>query len=214
MQARLIGVIFLVIILTLVLAWCLLGPERACASEASPSPGASPSASPRPELPTSEQVAWALRWRRAAASARARLCRVRTCFGAALPVRVGGAPLRGASEETWLRAGKRWRHLARDWRAKVIAGKARMQHPGGSGAARWKPLALWVGWPRSSWPTLCYVITRESGGCVRALNASSGCAGLLQIHPCHGVANACDPLVNLRAGLRLYRAAGWQPWGM
>lgn len=89
-----------------------------------------------------------------------------------------------------------------------------MKRPGGSGAARWRPLALWAGWPRSAWPTLRAVIQRESRGNPRAVNPSSGCSGLLQVHPCHGVAGVLDPLVNLRAGLRLYRASGWRPWAL
>lgn len=90
-----------------------------------------------------------------------------------------------------------------------------MKHPGGSSnGVRWMPLARWVGWPEYTLSTLAYIIMRESSGRARALNPSSGCAGLLQIHPCHGVANAFDPEVNLRAGLRLYRQSGWAPWAM
>ena len=90
-----------------------------------------------------------------------------------------------------------------------------MKHPGGtSNGVRWMPLARWVGWPQYTLGTLAYIIMRESSGRARALNSSSGCAGLLQIHPCHGVANVFDPLVNLKAGLRLYRASGWAPWAM
>jgi len=83
-------------------------------------------------------------------------------------------------------------------------------HPGGSGAARWLPVAYYVGWPRSQGANLERCIRLESGGNPRATNGT--CHGLMQIHECHGVANVFDPAVNLRAGLRLWRAQGWGPW--
>lgn len=76
-------------------------------------------------------------------------------------------------------------------RAAVAAAIAKMRRPGGSGVARWMPLARWAGWPTGALPTLQRVMWRESRGNPLAVNRSSGCAGL-----------------------RLYRAAGWQPWGM
>jgi len=58
------------------------------------------------------------------------------------------------------------------------------------------------------------IIDAESGGVPYAVNAYSGCSGLLQLHPCHW-SGRYDPLVprlNLRGGLRLWRGSGWQPW--
>ena len=53
----------------------------------------------------------------------------------------------------------------------------------GINVARWVWLADDVGWPYSTWPTLMMVVERESGGSPKALNASSGAAGLLQFMP-------------------------------
>lgn len=84
----------------------------------------------------------------------------------------------------------------------------------GTNVGRWVRLARRSGWSRGCISHLMYVIHRESRGSPKALNPSSGCAGLLQLHPCHGVKNPFDPGVNLRAGHRLYRAAGWSPWAL
>jgi len=124
-------------------------------------------------------------------------------------------PARAESRARWLVAAREWRLDSREYRERTDALVARMKNPGGtSNGVRWMPLARWVGWPSYTLGTLAYIIMRESSGRARALNASSGCAGLLQIHPCHGVANVFDPLVNLAAGLRLWRASGWGPWAL
>ncbi len=84
----------------------------------------------------------------------------------------------------------------------------------GSPVGRWVWLSRQVGWPRSQVPALMYVINRESRGDPGVVNPSSGCAGLLQLHPLHGLGEtALDPRTNLSFGLRLWRSNGWTPWG-
>ena len=186
----------------LLLAALFILTDRALSVPASPPPA------------SAEWVGWAKRWHGQAVRARRAYARVRRCQGRAAPRPIAALPARCESKHVWSAAGSEYKHLAKRLRKKHAEQLHRMKHPGGSGASRWRALALYAGWPRSSWPQLAGIIRRESGGDPRAVNHYSGCAGLLQLHPCHGVANVFDPLVNLRAGLRLYRAAGWQPWGM
>lgn len=186
--------------------------SEAAAATVTASPTPEPTATVRPA--SAGWVKWAKKWQAQARRARTRLARVRRCQGKKPPARLAPAPARCEPNTAWSAAGKAWKHHAKRCRAAAAAGIAKMRRPGGSGVARWMPLARWVGWPAGSLPKLQNVMWRESRGNPRAVNPASRCAGLLQIHPCHHVANVCDPLVNLRAGLRLYRAAGWQPWGM
>lgn len=186
--------------------------SEVAAATVTASPTPEPTATARPA--SAGWVKWAKKWQAQARRARTRLARVRRCQGKKPPARLAPAPARCEPNTAWSAAGKAWKHHAKRCRAAAAAGIAKMRRPGGSGVARWMPLARWVGWPAGSLPKLRNVMWRESRGNPRAVNPSSRCAGLLQIHPCHHVANVCDPLVNLRAGLRLYRAAGWQPWGM
>lgn len=186
--------------------------SEAAAATVTASPTPEPTATARPA--SAGWVKWAKKWQAQARRARTRLARVRRCQGKKPPARLAPAPARCEPNTAWSAAGKAWKRHAKRCRAAAAAGIAKMRRPGGSGVARWMPLARWVGWPTGALPTLQRVMWRESRGNPRAVNPSSRCAGLLQIHPCHHVANVCDPLVNLRAGLRLYRAAGWQPWGM
>ncbi len=97
------------------------------------------------------------------------------------------------------------------------------QDPPGSGAARWWPLARYVGWPASARSTFVYVVNRESHGQPHACNSYSGCYGLLQLHPMHWFGKRRRvkgrpwifwPVNQLRLGLQLYREAGWQPWDL
>jgi len=105
----------------------------------------------------------------------------------------------------------------------------------------WRDLAIAVGWPEEEWPTLSYVLHRESRCTSDAHNASdpsSGSRGLLQINGfwCRpskysvagwlqerGVLETCDdlydPETNLRAGLNIWiygelkHGCGWRgPW--
>ena len=86
----------------------------------------------------------------------------------------------------------------------------------GPGVGRWASTALDVGWPEREMPTLGYVIWKESRGNSSAVNETTWCRGLLQIHPCHGEGwrKAFDPRENLKFGLRLWRSSGWRPWGL
>lgn len=85
----------------------------------------------------------------------------------------------------------------------------------GHDVGRWARLCHDVGWPEGAMEMLGYVMWRESRGDPRAINPSSGCAGLLQIHPCHGLgAKALNPRVNLKFSLRLWQRSGWRPWGL
>ena len=87
----------------------------------------------------------------------------------------------------------------------------------GSGVGRWTRLARRVGWPWPQFPTLMYVINRESGGNPAVYNyQGSGCAGLLQLAPVHyqGRFDPTRPRANLSYGLKLWRGSGWQPWSL
>jgi hypothetical protein len=84
----------------------------------------------------------------------------------------------------------------------------------GRSVGRWADDAIDVGWPDAALWTLGRIIRAESGGSPRARNAYSGCAGLLQLAPCHW-RGKFDPLhvrLNLAYGLKLYRGSGWRPW--
>jgi len=50
--------------------------------------------------------------------------------------------------------------------------------------------------------TLAYC---ESGFNQHACNESSGCAGIFQLHPCHGLANVYDLRVNVSNGCQIFR---------
>jgi hypothetical protein len=105
--------------------------------------------------------------------------------------------------------------------------------------AEWYPLAMEVGWPEAEWPTLSYVLHRESR-CDPTVTSRHDDRGLLQIHPpswckpnryneigwlqAQGVINECeelyDPRKNLLAGHMIYlygvekHGHGWGPWSL
>jgi hypothetical protein len=105
--------------------------------------------------------------------------------------------------------------------------------------AEWYPLAMEVGWPEAEWPTLSYVMHRESR-CDPSVTSRHDDRGLLQIHPpswcqpnryneigwlqAQGVINECeelyDPRQNLLAGYMIYlygvekHGYGWGPWSL
>lgn len=99
---------------------------------------------------------------------------------------------------------------------RVLTATKRYQAAYGSGVARWAWLVDSVGWKPATWPWLFMVIDRESGGSPKALNAASGCAGLLQILPSNVTqpGRLTQPRYNLAQGLRLYRLCGQDPWAL
>lgn len=105
----------------------------------------------------------------------------------------------------------------------------------------WRPLALAVGWPAEEWPTLSYVLHRESRcniGSWNKTDPATGSRGLMQINGywCRpskwskagwlqdrGILSTCEdlfsPEINLRAGLAIWQygeekhGCGWRgPW--
>lgn len=120
-------------------------------------------------------------------------------------------------EAAWLRRMDEWREQRAWLRLHVSRLVVQMKKPGGSSnGERWRPLALWVGWPRATLANLCYIIQRESSGRPAAVNSSSGCTGLLQILRSNVSQpwRLTDPEYNLAQGLRLYRLCGWSPWAL
>jgi hypothetical protein len=132
---------------------------------------------------------------------------------------------------SWRHYGADSKRVAKAFRARRIALHQKMTHPGGSGGARWKPLALYVGWTRAEWPTVLYIMaqrggTGESGGSPRAANPKPPyCRGLMQlargwytgvwaIHGQHRAFDPFDPEANLRAAEGIHDTEGWGPWAL
>ena len=95
----------------------------------------------------------------------------------------------------------------------------------GATVGRWVWLADDVGWPPAQWPTLFFVVDRESGGFPGIMNSQgSGAAGLLQEMPdwYNGsrlyydfpAFNPLNPRLNLYYGYRGWLVSGWAPWSM
>lgn len=86
----------------------------------------------------------------------------------------------------------------------------------GASVGRWVWLSDDVGWPPAQWPTLFYVIDRESGGNPHAQNPTSSASGLLQFLSSwwYGKWDPMDPYQNLRHGYLAWRQVGWQPWSL
>ncbi len=68
-------------------------------------------------------------------------------------------------------------------------------YTGGGSPAEWMAAA---GIPESDWGYVNHIVGRESGWNPNATNRSSGACGLVQVYPCSKLANAYDPVVNLR----------------
>ena len=91
----------------------------------------------------------------------------------------------------------------------------------GASVSRWVWLANDTGWPHDTWPTLFYVIDRESGGSPKAYNPS-GASGLLQEMPGWYAGDyynfpdydPFNPRLNLYYGYKGYKVSGWSPWSM
>lgn len=69
------------------------------------------------------------------------------------------------------------------------------KYTGGGSPAQWMTAA---GIPQSDWDYVNYIVGRESGWNPNATNRTSGACGLVQVYPCSKLANAYDPVVNLR----------------
>jgi len=153
--------------------------------------------------------------------------RAAACFGGHPVLHLARRPARAASYGAWMDSWEGYAAQRRHFTEMLGKLRHRMTHPGGSGGARWRPLALWVGWPPSAWPTVLYVMALrgghgESGGDPNAVNhLPPYCRGLLQLArgwwtgawgPPAG--NPFDPEYNLRTGLWIWRHQGWAPWSM
>ena len=197
--------------LTVVVILVLLALGLVLAGEA----WADASPSPEPVTPVTKATArWVYHWHDLAVRARASANHWRSCHRKGRLAPVKHPPALGVGQQAFRAAGASYKALARKYFAEVRSLRARALRPGGYGAARWLPLARHAGWPAAQEAALVTCIWRESRGNPRATNPWTGCAGLLQIHPCWGLgASAYDPLVNLRFGLRLWRSQGWAPWG-
>lgn len=214
------------IILAALVTVAVVGPGVGGAAEpsASPSPSMSPSATPTPEITPAPAatVKWARNWRRIAVSKWKTWNRARVCLGMAKHPFASPQPSRSASKAVWAAAGAKWKHMVRKgggvrtYQSRTRALVRRMTHPGGSGAARWMPLARLAGWPKSCLPHLTYIIARESGGNPRAKNPASTASGLLQFLSSwwRGKWNPFDPYQSLRHGYKAWRQVGWQPWAL
>lgn len=106
----------------------------------------------------------------------------------------------------------------REWKTEQrrIASEKAAERRAVSYGGPWGALAASVGWSESELPTLRRIIEAESGGNPRAHNSSSGCAGLLQLHPCwyngYWHFDPYDPRLNLLYGLKVKRMYGWSQW--
>jgi len=197
------------------------------ASIPSASPSASPSATPSPVAQPASTVVVrrALKQRRRAVAAWREWNRARSALGKRL-VRFGvhsaAKPDRAEPRARWVAAGLDWKRDAVEYGRRTARLVGKMKHPGGtSSGTRWAPLLRWLRYPESIIPTFVYIIGRESSGRVRAVNPSSGCAGLLQFQPAwyrgqwgYPAFDPFDPEANLRAGLHLWREVGMQPWAL
>lgn len=77
--------------------------------------------------------------------------------------------------------------------AAAVSGPPR--YTGGGAPAEWMAAA---GIAESDRAYVDYIVRRESGWNPNATNRSSGACGLVQVYPCSKLANAYDPVVNLR----------------
>lgn len=196
------------------------GAGQAVGAQESASPSPTPTATAgTPQPPSEALVAATLRARRAAHRALRQWNRARRCFDKPTRSRPRLMPGYGADEAAWLAARDSYRSLRLDYKTRFHRLRYLMRHPGGAArAARWRPLALWVGWPRSAWPMLAKVMQRESTSCPRRENG-----GLLQFQrPWYTAVwriagklrrwNPYNPETNLRMGYLVWLEQRWGPW--
>ncbi len=84
----------------------------------------------------------------------------------------------------------------------------------GSRVGRWAPLVRRC-FGRGPLPFAMFIVYRESRGDRCARNPYSDCRGLFQLHPCHwsGRFNPYNAERNVKYAAKLWRGAGWGPWG-
>ena len=150
---------------------------------------------------------WSIKWDKLEAKQHKRVAKAERCLNRYVH-KAGKGRSSFASYKAWGKYNKRRFYNFRDnWWPYL---RARMVRPSGSGAARWWPLARYVGWPTSQRSNFIYCVAHESGGNPSARNPS-GASGLMQILP--ACRNWRDPMHNVAHGLRKYKAAGgWSPW--
>ena len=160
-------------------------PTATASPTASTSPSPTPTATPTAPPPASSATVSSARLaHRHASHARKRYAFDRWCLGWKAPVALPCAPPRSASDAVWRSFGKRCATLSAKFRRRSRACVARMERPHPLvSAAQWKPLLLYVGWPRSVVTYAVTIIRRESGGRPWATNGF--CDGLFQINRCH-----------------------------
>lgn len=117
--------------------------------------------------------------------------------------------------QTWKDYGDECKRMAGVWKSKRDRLYYKAKHPGGSGAARWWPLAKYVGWKDAQRSDIIRIIRRESDGNPNCYTPPYGAAGLLQfIKPwwtgSWGLPafNPYNPERNLSMGLRLWKRQG------
>ena len=84
----------------------------------------------------------------------------------------------------------------------------------GSAVGRWAPLVRRC-FGRGPLPFAMFIVYRESRGDRCARNPYSDCRGLFQLAPCHwsGRFDPYDAERNVKYAAKLWRGAGWAPWG-
>ena len=208
----LLAVLFTLTVLTLVFA-----ASTTAAPE--PSPSTVPAPPPFVVTPASPAVVHgALRARHLAVRARKALSRAEACLGHRVASSVKRAPSRLSDSNAWSLARAGWERQRVTFNRRTEHLVHLMRNPGGSGAARWWPLALYTGWRASLKSWFIYVCNRESHGQEHAQNPSSLCYGLLQLATCYwakyGRKWIADPENQLRLAWALYREAGAGPWAL
>lgn len=183
-----------------------------------------PAGAATPKETSIEYRDWALDWRQQCERVRARALKHTRALGIRPPAAVPKMqrfidPATGEEFVDWQDYGAALKAQTKNWREYLIPKwHRRLTHPGGSGAARWWPLARFVGWPTSQKANVIYCIWAESRG-----NPADGpCLGLMQIHPVHARAylrvtghsvwEYRNSKANLQFGLWLWQRSGWGPW--
>ena len=201
-----------VIFAAIVLAVSITVPAALAEDLPAPAPTPSPSATAVSKPPASaEMVAWALRWRRAAANSYVRWNKARWCWDMERVVLQPDRPRRAASQARWYAAGREWKHAHARAHEGISILRYRMIHPTGCGWERWRPLVRWH-WPSYLVETALQVIRYESGGQAGVSNGGSGAGGLFQLLPAPEGWSNPDYNVWYAYHRKFVPAGGWSPW--